>query len=59
MAQIRGLRWEIFNLMAQNVCRECITFERITVLLYVGGKMAVKVGPELVPLVLVHVRIVR
>lgn len=58
MARARGSRRDIFNQVAQNVCRECFTWERIALLLYVAGKLALKVGPELMLLVLVLVSLV-
>lgn len=48
-----GSRWERFKEVAQTVIQHEITWERIALLFYVAGRLAVKVGPEVVPLVLV------
>lgn len=49
VALCRGSRWETFREVAEKVFQDGITWERIAVLFYVAGKLAVKVGPELGP----------
>lgn len=51
VAQCGGSRWERFKEVAKNVIQHEITWERIALLFYVAGRLAVKVGPEVVPLV--------
>lgn len=55
MARCGSSRWERFKEVAANVIQHEITWEKIALLFYVAGRLAVKVGPELVPLLLVLV----
>lgn len=41
--------WESFKEVAERLIEQGITWERIAVLFYVAGRLAVRVGPELVP----------
>lgn len=46
-----GSRWESFKEVAEKVLHDGITWERIAVLFYVAGRLAVRVGPEPEPLI--------
>lgn len=57
MAQTPGFSLESWNQVARNAFAQGMTWERITVLLYVFGELAMRVGPEL--LILVPVSLVQ
>lgn len=51
-------RRESFLEVARNVLQDRITLDRIAVLVYLAGRLQVRVGPQLVPLVPVLVNLV-